>query len=255
MPPHYQVSRSFRLISALVALAMCLAPIASLVPSVYAAETITIEPTQAVYLVNNGDTANVGFKMTYTGTPDSGTGLDRDITLVITTGASLQVGGVPGNAQNVATTLAGGSTTIAGGSTTLVAGSTTLAAASSSGVSDIKVGSVNNFAAGQTVNIDTGANFESAVIATVGVGGSTTLGWPTAIGDTNLKVPSVNELCGRRYDLYRHWREPGAGRGRSGRDGGSHHGARRHSGRRYRYPRGQPHRLCGGHYDHRRYRC
>ena len=34
---------------------------------VYAAQTITIAPTQPVYLVNNGDTAQVGFRMTFTG--------------------------------------------------------------------------------------------------------------------------------------------------------------------------------------------
>ena len=58
-------------------------------------------------------------------------------------------------------------------------------------MSEFRINNVNNFAVGQTVNIDTGANLESAVIATVGAGGTTTLGWPTAIGDTNLKVPSV----------------------------------------------------------------
>ena len=56
--------RHFRVVAILVVLAMLLAPITNLVPAAYAAETITIAPTQAVYLVNNGATANVGFKMT-----------------------------------------------------------------------------------------------------------------------------------------------------------------------------------------------
>src|SRR5665811_2430161 len=78
---------------------------------VFAAETITLSPTQPVYLVNNGATANVGFRMTYTGTPDSGTNLDRDITLSLTTGATLTVGGTVASAN---TTLAGGSPPVAG---------------------------------------------------------------------------------------------------------------------------------------------
>src|SRR5665811_1720948 len=106
----------------------------------------------------------------------SGTNLDRDITLSLTTGATLTVGGTVASAT---TTLAGGSTTIAGGSstlsagsTTLSAGSTTLAAAPVAGATNIKVASVSNFAVGQTINIDTGANLETRVITAVGTAGS-----------------------------------------------------------------------------------
>jgi hypothetical protein len=45
---------------------------------------------------------------------------------------------------------------------------TTFAAASTVGATNIKVGSVSDFAVGQTMQIDTGANAETAVIATVG---------------------------------------------------------------------------------------
>jgi beta-glucosidase-like glycosyl hydrolase len=243
--------------TALVALMMATAMVVPASP-VFAAETITLSPTQPVYLVNNGATANVGFRMTYTGTPDSGTNLDREITLSLTTGATLTVGGTVGSAN---TTLAGGSTTIAGGSSTLLAGSTTLSAAAAAGATNIKVGSVSNFvanqviaidtgfnletrtivsvggtglsgsgitvtpalglahlagvaaataapigatmlrigssanfAAGQTVNIDTAANLETATVAVAGVGGSTTLGLPTAVGDVVIKVPSITSF-------------------------------------------------------------
>ena len=243
--------------TALVALMMATAMVVPASP-VFAAETITLSPTQPVYLVNNGATANVGFRMTYTGTPDSGTNLDRDITLSLTTGVTLTVGGTVASAT---TTLAGASTTIAGGSSTLLAGSTTLSAAAAVGATNIKVGSVSNFAldqviaidtgsnletrtivsvgttgasgsgitvtpalglahasgvaavtnatigttmlrigssanfaAGQTVNIDTGANLETATVAVAGVGGSTTLGLPTAVDDVVIKVPSITSF-------------------------------------------------------------
>jgi non-reducing end alpha-L-arabinofuranosidase len=45
---------------------------------------------------------------------------------------------------------------------------TTLAAASAAGATNIKVANVSDFAAGQTIQIDTGASRETAVIATVG---------------------------------------------------------------------------------------
>ena len=151
--------------TALVALMMVTAAMFAPTSRVLAAETITITPTQPVYLVNNGGTANVGFRMTFTGTPDSGTDLDRDVTLSLTTGTSLQVGGTVASAN---TTLAGGSTTIAGGNSTLLAGNTTLSAAAAAGATNIKVGSVTNFAVNQVIAIDTGANLETRTIVSVG---------------------------------------------------------------------------------------
>jgi sRNA-binding protein len=138
--------------------------------TVYAAQAITIAPTQPVYLVNNGDTAYVGFRMTYTGTPAEG--LDRDITLSLTTGTALQVGASPGNAQNVATALAGESTTIAGGSSTLAQGRGSLSAAAAIGATNIKVSSVTNMFIGQALNVDLGANLEVVTITAVGSTGS-----------------------------------------------------------------------------------
>ncbi len=55
---------------------------------------------------------------------------------------------------------------------------TILAADSASGANNIKVASVADFAAGQTIIIDTGANRETAVIATVGTAGGTTVALP-----------------------------------------------------------------------------
>src|SRR5262249_4634914 len=49
---------------------------------------------------------------------------------------------------------------------------TTLAAAASAGDTNIKVASTTPLMAGQTLNIDTGTAFETAVIATAGVGGA-----------------------------------------------------------------------------------
>jgi len=65
---------------------------------------------------------------------------------------------------------------------------TTLAAASAAGAANIKVAGVADFGAGQTIMIDTGANLETAVIATVGTAGATTVGAATAEGATVIPV-------------------------------------------------------------------
>jgi len=68
---------------------------------------------------------------------------------------------------------------------------TTLSAASAAGAANIKVASVADFAAGQTIMIDTGANLETAVIATVGTAGATTVGTATDVGATVMSVASA----------------------------------------------------------------
>jgi hypothetical protein len=65
---------------------------------------------------------------------------------------------------------------------------TTLAAPSSLGVTNIKVSSIADFRAGQTLVIDTGVNVETAIIATVGTAGATTIGVATAAGETVIPV-------------------------------------------------------------------
>jgi hypothetical protein len=65
---------------------------------------------------------------------------------------------------------------------------TTLSAASAAGANNIKVASVADFAAGQTILIDTGASLETAVIATVGTAGATTVGAATVVGATVIPV-------------------------------------------------------------------
>jgi hypothetical protein len=67
---------------------------------------------------------------------------------------------------------------------------TTLPAASAAGATNIKVASVADFAAGQTIMIDTGANLETAVIATVGTAGATTAGAATDVGATVIPIAS-----------------------------------------------------------------
>ena len=73
----------------------------------------------------------------------------------------------------------------------LLQAATTLSAASAAGATNIKVASVAGFAAGQTIMIDTGANLETAVIATVGTAGATTVGAATDVGATVIPVASA----------------------------------------------------------------
>jgi len=68
---------------------------------------------------------------------------------------------------------------------------TTLSADSAADANNIKVASVADFGAGQTIMIDTGANFETAVIATVGTAGGTTVGTATTVGATVIPVASA----------------------------------------------------------------
>jgi hypothetical protein len=70
----------------------------------------------------------------------------------------------------------------------LVQPATTLPAGSAAGATNIKVASVTDFAAGQTITIDSGANLETAVIATVGTAGATTAGAATDVGATSIPV-------------------------------------------------------------------
>ena len=67
----------------------------------------------------------------------------------------------------------------------------TLSADSAVGANNIKVASVADFGAGQTIMIDTGANRETAVIATVGTAGGTTVGTATEVGATAIPVASA----------------------------------------------------------------
>jgi hypothetical protein len=64
----------------------------------------------------------------------------------------------------------------------------TLSAASAAGATNLKVATVLDFAAGQTLTIDSGANAETAVIATVGTAGATTLSTATSAGATAVRV-------------------------------------------------------------------
>jgi hypothetical protein len=65
-----------------------------------------------------------------------------------------------------------------------------LSAHSAVGANNIKVSAVAGFGVGQTIMIDTGANREPAVIATVGTPGATTVGTATEVGAT--AIPVVN---------------------------------------------------------------
>jgi hypothetical protein len=66
-----------------------------------------------------------------------------------------------------------------------------LAVGSAAGATNVKVSSVADFAAGQTIMIDTGANRETSVIATVGTPGGTTVGTATELGATSIPVANA----------------------------------------------------------------
>jgi hypothetical protein len=67
----------------------------------------------------------------------------------------------------------------------------TLLEASAAGATNIKVTNVAGFNAGQTITMDTGANVETAVIASVGTAGATTVRTPTGQGATVIPVESA----------------------------------------------------------------
>jgi hypothetical protein len=73
----------------------------------------------------------------------------------------------------------------------LTESATALSAASAVGATNIKVASVAGFSPGQPIRIDSGANLETAVIATVGTAGATTVGTATDVGATIIPVASV----------------------------------------------------------------
>jgi len=70
----------------------------------------------------------------------------------------------------------------------LLQAAATLEAASTAGATNVKVSAVSEFSPGQTIVIDSGANRESAVIASVGTPGATTIGSATAAGVTTIPV-------------------------------------------------------------------
>jgi hypothetical protein len=68
---------------------------------------------------------------------------------------------------------------------------TTLPAEAPAGATNIKVASVGDFGAGQTIIIDAGDNRETATIATVGTPGATTVGTATEAGATVIPVANA----------------------------------------------------------------
>jgi non-reducing end alpha-L-arabinofuranosidase len=68
---------------------------------------------------------------------------------------------------------------------------TALSTGADAGATNIKVASVAGFGVGQTIRIDSGANLESAVIASVGTSGATTVATATDVGATAIPVASL----------------------------------------------------------------
>jgi hypothetical protein len=73
----------------------------------------------------------------------------------------------------------------------LTQATTTLSVASATGATNLKVASVTGFDAGETISIDSGANLETAVIATVGTAGATTVRTATEANATRILVAGV----------------------------------------------------------------
>jgi hypothetical protein len=67
-----------------------------------------------------------------------------------------------------------------------------LSTASPAGATNIKVDSVEGFSAGQKILVDSGANLEDAIIATVGTAGATTVRNATEVGATVLPAGNVS---------------------------------------------------------------
>jgi hypothetical protein len=67
----------------------------------------------------------------------------------------------------------------------------TLAAGSVAGANNVKVASVADFAVGQTIFIDSGADRETSIIATVGTAGGTTVRTATDVGTNAIPVASA----------------------------------------------------------------
>jgi hypothetical protein len=73
----------------------------------------------------------------------------------------------------------------------LIQPAATMPNGSAAGATNIRVSNVADFAAGDTITVDTGASRESAVIATVGTPGATTLAAATNAGATSVRVFGV----------------------------------------------------------------
>lgn len=98
-------------------------------------------------------------------------------------------GGPAGEAPNVsAGRITDGLDTDSNCNDFLVQTSNSLSVASVAGANNIKVASVEDFAPGQRIIIDSGANREAAVIASVGTSGGTTVSTATEAGATEIPV-------------------------------------------------------------------
>jgi hypothetical protein len=73
----------------------------------------------------------------------------------------------------------------------LLQAATTLPIGSAAGATNLKVTSVAELAAGQTILVDAGANRETAVISAVGTAGGTTVSAPAEAGATAIHVTSA----------------------------------------------------------------
>jgi hypothetical protein len=73
---------------------------------------------------------------------------------------------------------------------------TTLPLGAAAGATNLKVAGAADFAAGQTILIDTGANQETAIIATVGTAGATAAGEATEAGATSIALAGPTGFAG-----------------------------------------------------------
>jgi hypothetical protein len=83
----------------------------------------------------------------------------------------------------------------------LLQAATNLSAAASAGAINIKIGSVSDFVAGQSIMIDAGADQETAVIATVGTAGASAVGTATSAGATVIPIVGGGFAAGQTVDI------------------------------------------------------
>ena len=121
----------------------------------------------------------------------SGAAASGNFVAIPNTGRGGRGGPAPGTSNRSAGRFPDGTDTADNHNDFLLQTVITLAADSAAGANNIKVASVANFAAGKTVIIDSGANRETAVIATVGTPGGTTVGTATDVGATVIPVANT----------------------------------------------------------------
>jgi hypothetical protein len=127
-----------------------------------------------------GDQAGSGARLSGCYVPAPGSMFDPWSTVVTTVATNTSAGRFPDGADSDSNC-----------SDFLTQAVATLSATPPARATNIKVTSMEGFRPGQAILIDSGANLENAVIATVGTAGATTLSTSTGVGATVLPTANV----------------------------------------------------------------